>query len=118
MNGRQAITVALAMCPDVVICDLVLPDVDGWAVARDLRQALGRSVTLVAFTALTSPDDARSSFEAGFDHHLRKPGSVDELVAIAARSVRERRELHSFQVHTIEDLASIDQPIATSLFAA
>jgi two-component system CheB/CheR fusion protein len=71
---------ARAFLPDVVICDVGLPDRDGYALARDLRAepALAR-VRLVALTGYAQPEDRRRAADAGFDAHLGKPVAPAEL---------------------------------------
>ena len=63
-----------AFRPDVVLCDIGLPEMDGYAVARAMRAdpELGR-VGLVAVSGYTQPEDVAIATEAGFDTHLRSP---------------------------------------------
>jgi two-component system cell cycle response regulator DivK len=71
-NGREAITVALAQLPDVVLLDLRLPDMDGTDVARELAaEPRTGGIPLVALTALEP--EAELLRAAGFTDHLRKP---------------------------------------------
>jgi CheY-like chemotaxis protein len=65
--------------PDAVVVDVGLPEVDGYAVARDLCAALARRPLLVALTGYQDLDD-RSRRE-GFDHHFLKPAEPAALVA-------------------------------------
>jgi CheY-like chemotaxis protein len=69
----------------VVLCDIGLPGMDGYAVARALRAdpKLG-SIPLVALTGYALPEDVERATAAGFDAHLAKPadaGSVEEILA-------------------------------------
>jgi PAS domain S-box-containing protein len=79
-TGREGIEKAHAFRPDVVLCDIGLPGLDGYGVARAMRAApeLGR-VALVAVSGYTQPEDVARSKEAGFDAHLAKPPSVEKL---------------------------------------
>jgi two-component system cell cycle response regulator DivK len=71
-NGREAITIALAQLPDVVLLDLRLPDMDGTDVARELAaEPRTGGIPLVALTALEP--EAERLHAAGFTDHLRKP---------------------------------------------
>lgn len=73
-TGRQAITMALASRPDVVVLDIGLPDIDGNDVARELRRRLGDDCpALLAVTGWGQEADRRRSAEAGFVRHLTKP---------------------------------------------
>jgi PAS domain S-box-containing protein len=79
-DGRQALEVATAYCPEVVLLDIGLPGMSGYDVARALRARpeLGRPV-LVAVTGYGSEEDRRLAEEAGFDRHLVKPVDLDAL---------------------------------------
>jgi CheY-like chemotaxis protein/nitrogen-specific signal transduction histidine kinase len=72
LDGPSAIEKARAMKPDVVMCDIGLPRMNGYEVARALR-AMNPGALLVAVSGYTLPDDVRRAIEAGFDGHLRKP---------------------------------------------
>jgi PAS domain S-box-containing protein len=82
-DGRSGIALARSIRPDVVLCDLGLPDVDGFEVARILRrdEAL-RTTRLVALSGYAQAEDQRSARAAGFDAHLSKPPPLDALEAI------------------------------------
>ncbi len=78
-DGREAIDKAQSFRPDVVLCDIGLPLIDGYDVARTLRSHPELSSTfLVAVTGYASPDDARKAADAGFDRHLGKPVAVEK----------------------------------------
>ncbi len=91
VNGRVAIAMAMEAPPDVVVCDLGLPDgTSGYDVAVALRaEAPTRSVRLVALTGYGGTEDRARSATAGFDEHLVKPVSIAVLRDALAR-VRER----------------------------
>ena len=79
MNGLSGVEMAEREDVDLILLDINLPDIDGYEVARQLRQdGPGRQV-LVALTGYGQADDHRRTREAGFDHHLVKPVAVDEL---------------------------------------
>ena len=88
-DGERAVALALHHRPDVVLIDLGLPLLDGYALARALRESpLGKSVTLIAVTGYGQLDDRRRSNEAGFDAHLVKPVSqalLGSLIAAAGQ---------------------------------
>jgi len=86
-EGRGGIEKARAFRPEVVLCDVGLPGLDGYKVARALRAlpALG-SAYLVALTGYAAPEDLLSSREAGFDHHLAKPLTIEDLSRVLSRA--------------------------------
>ena len=72
--GADALQLAATATPDVVLLDLKLPDMDGWAVAERLRaQAVGKQPLVVAVTGCGAAADLRHSAAAGIDLHLVKP---------------------------------------------
>ena len=76
---------ALDYRPDVVLLDIGLPKLDGYEVAKRLRQQPAlQSVVLVAMTGYGQESDRRRSQEAGFDHHLVKPGDFGKVLQILA----------------------------------
>jgi CheY-like chemotaxis protein len=82
-NGAQGLDTVRRERPEIVLIDLGLPGVDGYAVARALRAAPGgEALLLVAITGYGRPSDRRQAREAGFDAHLTKPVSPPELAAI------------------------------------
>ena len=80
-NGRDGIERAFRLRPDVVLCDLGLPDgVTGYDVAKALRERPETGATrLVALSGYGRPEDKARSTESGFDDHLTKPVGVAEL---------------------------------------
>jgi CheY-like chemotaxis protein len=82
-DGREGLDVAAREAPDVVLCDIGLPTLDGYEVARRLRAA-GNAAMLVALTGYASSEDAERARQAGFDHHLPKPTDPRELVRLLA----------------------------------
>jgi CheY-like chemotaxis protein len=73
-TGKEAVERGLANPPALALIDIGLPDIDGYEVARRLREGLGDGCgRLVALTGFGQPDDRRRALEAGFDEHLIKP---------------------------------------------
>ena len=85
-DGPTALEAAIANPPDVVLLDIGLPGMDGFEVARRLRELEGPNrALLVALTGYGREDDLRRSREAGFDHHLVKPVDPQALSDLLAR---------------------------------
>ena len=82
-DGRSGVTLARELRPDVVLCDIGLPDMPGYDVARAIRSdgAL-RATRLVALSGYALPEDRERSRAAGFDHHIAKPADVEELMRL------------------------------------
>jgi PAS domain S-box-containing protein len=82
-DGQQAIESAREVRPDVVLLDLGLPRMDGFTVAKCLRQeAWGSGALLLAVSGYGQAHDRERSSAAGFDHHLVKPIDYDALFAL------------------------------------
>jgi CheY-like chemotaxis protein len=91
-NGEDALGTFDAFGPHVVVSDLSLPRLDGWEMIRRLRATpLGRNVPALALSANASLEDAGRALDAGFDVHLSKPISREELVAAVLSVVDVRR---------------------------
>jgi CheY-like chemotaxis protein len=83
-DGANAIALIVRERPDVALVDLVLPDIDGFTVARTVRDRLGkRAPRMVAITALASAPAA-----AEFDERLIKPASRERMLSVLARVSR------------------------------
>lgn len=84
-DGRQALEKAKEFGPDVVLLDIGLPGMDGYAVCRAFRQdERFQHTTIVAQTGWGQDKDKSSASEAGFDQHLVKPVSLGELERLLA----------------------------------
>ncbi len=83
-DGASAIARARARPPDVILCDLGLPGVDGFAVARTLRAGGPTGLRIYAVSGYAQPEDVASAEAAGFDGHLAKPLEPEELARLLA----------------------------------
>ena len=84
-GGAEALEALPAYRPDVVILDIGMPGMDGYEVARRIRQQPEfQKVTLIALTGWGQDEDRRRSHTAGFDYHLIKPADIDALQALLA----------------------------------
>lgn len=82
-DGLEALEVAQAFSPEVIFLDIGLPGMDGYEVARRLRQAPGYcSLALVALTGWGGQEDLDRARDAGFDRHLTKPVTMATFEAL------------------------------------
>jgi PAS domain S-box-containing protein len=79
-DGTAALAEAASFRPEVVFLDIGLPGLDGYEVARRLRERFGAAVRLVALTGFGQDEDRRRGREAGFDEFLVKPAGPEELM--------------------------------------
>lgn len=94
-NGSQALDKALSESPDIILLDVMMPDIDGFEVARRLRSNENTAdIPIIFFTAKTQVDDKVTGFEIGADDYLTKPVHPAELnarvKAILTRSGKPR----------------------------
>ncbi len=82
-DGEQALAVAEASRPDVVLLDIGLPKMSGNEVCRRFRQQeWGRQMTVIALTGWGQEQDRRRTRESGFNHHLVKPADPIALLKL------------------------------------
>jgi two-component system, sensor histidine kinase len=88
IDGADGLDKALAMFPDVALVDVGLPRLDGYEVARRIRNAVTghRRPYLVALTGYGLAEDRARAFEAGFDAHLVKPVDPVTLATVIGKS--------------------------------
>jgi CheY-like chemotaxis protein/two-component sensor histidine kinase len=73
-DGLEAAQAAATFRPEIVLLDIGLPKMNGYEVARQIRQQpWGKTMVLIALTGWGQDEDKRRAFEAGIDHHLTKP---------------------------------------------
>ena len=84
-TGREALSLARELRPDVILLDLGMPGMDGYEVASRLRRdPATRGVTLIALTGWGQEADRKRSAEAGFDRHLTKPVAFEVVQRLFA----------------------------------
>ncbi len=84
-DGYSALEAVKTFVPDIVLLDIGLPGMDGYEVARRLRESLQtRTIQLIALSGYGGEDDRRQTMAAGFDHHLVKPTAPGQLNAMIA----------------------------------
>lgn len=89
-NGREGIDAAVRETPDIVLCDISMPELDGYGVLRALRGAPSTAhLPFIFLTAKGERRDLRQGMNLGADDYLAKPATVTELLeAISARLTR------------------------------
>jgi len=92
-DGQDGLAqVAVAPSPQVILCDLLMPGMDGLEFARRLRPyRRWARIPIIAVTALGQPTDYVTTWSHGFKAHVTKPVDDDGLVAVILRLVGRRR---------------------------
>lgn len=79
-NGKAALSLAMERQPDLILLDVIMPDIHGIDFIRSLKQNdLTRHIPVIAITGLSSPEDRQELLEEGFVDYLSKPYMVDDL---------------------------------------
>lgn len=86
VNGNQAVEAAESERPDIILMDLSLPQLDGLAATRRIREeAELQSMPVIALTAFDTDGFRQAAFDAGFNGYLTKPIDFDRLRSLMAR---------------------------------
>lgn len=94
LNGQEGIRLIQSELPDLVICDVTMPQLDGYAVLSSLRADPATAVTPFIFlTARCARDEVRHGMELGADDYLTKPCSVDEILTAVSTRLNKQTSL-------------------------
>ena len=83
-DGPSALAKARANPPEVVLCDIGLPGMSGYDVARALRGGGMDGLRIIAVSGYALPEDLKKAAEAGFDGHVAKPADACEIERLLA----------------------------------
>jgi DNA-binding response OmpR family regulator len=98
-DGQSGLERALKEKPDLILLDIMMPKLDGFAVCAELRR-LANPVPVLMLTAKGQVEDRVAGLDAGADDYLVKPFSTDELLA-RVRALLRRFQRHAKAVHTL-----------------
>jgi len=84
MNGRDGVNAAIKQKPDLIIMDMAMPEMDGWAATAMIKKkgAPTAHIPLIALTAHALPGDRQRAMDSGCDEYVTKPMDLSELVEI------------------------------------
>lgn len=101
-TGQQALTLAMPPCPDLILLDLVLPDMAGTQICLQLRaEPATRGVPIIMMSARATEIDRVVGFEVGADDYVAKPFSMRELI-LRVRAVLRRRDLAAYSANVVD----------------
>ena len=111
-NGRIGVELAVSEVPDLILCDLMMPEIDGYGVLIALREeSVTANIPFIFLTARAARADFRQGMELGADDYLTKPFTRDELLsAIASRLSKQAnltRKVSTFETQTISPKAQM-----------
>ncbi|NJO20346.1 MAG: response regulator, partial [Spirulinaceae cyanobacterium RM2_2_10] len=102
-TGTEAVEAIATFHPNAVISDIVMSDMDGYTMARQIRQTISRDLTLIASSASVALSDRDRALEAGFNDFVPKPVDVEMMLASL------QRHLHLEWLFEIIEVASEDR---------
>lgn len=93
-DGAEGIQMALQHTPDLIICDIEMPKLDGYEVFRSLEQIPATSgIPFIFLTARAQPEDFRTGLRMGVDDYLTKPFELDELVLTVVKRLEKNQKI-------------------------
>lgn len=106
-NGDEALDVTCKVLPDLVIADVMMPVMDGWALTEELRRQYPR-LPILLVTARDSLDDKRRGFSSGADDYLTKPVDLDEMLLHVNALLRRAQAMTSHRLTVGETVLDYD----------
>jgi two-component system, sensor histidine kinase and response regulator len=104
-NGLVGVQSAREYIPDLIICDIMMPELDGYGVLQELRRdANTATIPFIFLTARTDRMDVRLGMELGADDYLTKPFTASELLATVRARLDKRKQLEEIAEARLDDL--------------
>ena len=102
INGKEGLSLAASFCPDVILLDLGLPDVDGLQVLTQLRT--WSNVPIIVISARTKEQEKVEALDLGADDYITKPFGTNELMARIRTCMRHRHSSSPDRIYKALDL--------------
>ena len=104
-NGSQGVALAKTHLPDVIVCDIMMPEMDGFAVLDALRaDPTTASIPFIFLTARTTKSDIRQGMTLGADDYLTKPFTRDDLLGAIQARIQRRATIEKSQQQHLEEV--------------
>ncbi|MFI5148832.1 MAG: response regulator transcription factor [Bacteroidia bacterium] len=82
-NGSEGLILANSVIPDLIICDVLMPDMDGFEVLRNIRRTIGTaSIPFIFSTSLSENMDRAQALLMGADEYIVKPFEIEDLLVM------------------------------------
>ena len=89
-SGAEALTILTDQAVDVILLDIMMPDMDGWEFCRQLKQSINLAhIPIIMLTALVDDESRQKSFDVGADDFISKPFKMDDLVSRIEKQVKK-----------------------------
>jgi two-component system, sensor histidine kinase and response regulator len=104
-NGRLGVTAAREHLPDLIICDIMMPELDGYGVLLELRSdSLTSTIPFIFLTAKAERDDLRYGMALGADDYITKPFTHDELMSAIQSRLERHQAIHDQYAAKMDEL--------------
>lgn len=106
-NGHIGLQLALEQIPDLILCDVMMPEFDGYSLITALRQnPATKTIPFIFLTAKASKTDLRQGMELGADDYLPKPFTVEELMGAISTRLEKKVEQDRQSQEKLDELRS------------
>lgn len=114
-NGKEGLDLAKKHKPDLILCDVMMPELDGYGVLRALQNIPEMvSTPFVFLTAKAEKSDFRNGMDLGADDYLTKPFSGDDLLKIVSARLKKKKQIEEKFENSLKGLNSIINAVNTS----
>jgi DNA-binding response OmpR family regulator len=104
-NGKDGLEIAFSQLPDLIICDVMMPEMDGYQVLHQLRQDLSTTtIPFIFLTAKASKSDQRQGMDLGADDYLTKPFTRKELLGAVHTRLGKKKAFEKKSQQSLEKL--------------
>ncbi|MEG4279384.1 response regulator [Microcoleus sp. MON1_C1] len=105
INGKVGIKLAIEKIPDLILCDMMMPEVDGHGVIKALRsEPLTATIPFIFLTAKADKVDVRTGMELGADDYITKPCTPQELLKAIAIRLEKQKTISRQSQKTLDEL--------------
>ncbi len=106
-DGKEALEIMETTLPDIILCDIMMPGMDGYTLLQHTRaDERLRMLPFIFLTALTSTEDQRKALRIGIEDYLTKPVEEGDLVLAIQNAMRRRRDIDTEIANALLDLRS------------
>lgn len=102
LTGKEGLSLATSFCPDVILLDLGLPDIDGLQILNQIRS--WSNMPIIVISARTKEQEKVEALDAGADDYITKPFGTDELMARIRTGMRHRYAASPDRIYKALDL--------------
>ncbi len=118
-DGKEGIELAKTFIPDLIVCDVMMPNIDGWGVKHILsKETRTRDIPFIFLTAKTEKADFRTAIELGANDYITKPFQTNELLNSIEAVLRKTKQADRIAEENITEQDEPDIPTSNDPLAA